>query len=299
MREASLIALLAAVSLAAGCKWVDPEKQAREPDAVPATPSKELVLPVAEAPLDRAALLLAAARAASAAAAGDEDGAEQARLAGRRFELRVRFGCPAGSETGSERTPGWTARFEEPRRVLRLRVDPDINEATPILRGAAEGAFEEATGFWLPRPWMWRAACPPPPPAPPSPAAADEGKTPPTAKSGAVNAPADRPEPTAIVYPRVGVVQGYSASDPRTHRTRQAYEVTRRLDADTRPSAQGYDLVISGRLRRLPGGTVITCRQDGPAHPPACLIAADFDRVALARGDTGEQIAEWTGTGGI
>ena len=29
------------------------------------------------------------------------------------------------------------------------------------------------------------------------------------------------------------------------------------------------------------------------------LITVDFDRIALTRGDTGEQIAEWTGTGGI
>jgi hypothetical protein len=107
------------------------------------------------------------------------------------------------------------------------------------------------------------------------------------------------PPPPAVVYPQVGIVQGYTADDPRTHRARHAYEVTRRLAADTEPSAAGYDLVIAGRLRRLPGGKVITCRVEQPGRPPTCLIAADFDRVALARGDTGEQIAEWTGTGGI
>jgi hypothetical protein len=304
MRLVWIISLLAAAGLAGGCKLVRPDDQAAGPSPTETTPAKQMVLPVAEPPLDREALLLAAARAGSAAVLGADDAAEQSKLAGRRFELRIRFGCEAGADQAGNSKSGWKATFEEPRRILRLRVDPDVNEATPLLRNAAEGALEDATGFWLPSPWLLTAACPPPPPRnEPSPQAAATATTKAKAGSGkakgADGTAGEVDPPPPVVTPRVGIVQGYGADDPRTHRARQAYEVTRRLAADAEPSAEGYDLVIAGRLRRLPNGKVITCVQEQRGHPPACLIAADFDRIALIRGDNDEQIAEWTGTGGI
>jgi len=296
MRVAWLIPLVAAAALVSGCKVVKPDDQEQEPAAAASSPPKKLVLPVAEAPLDRETLLLAALRAGSARASGIDDSGDQVKLAGRRFELRIRFGCPTGAGA-LDASPGWMASFEEPRRILRLRVDPDINEETPLLRDAAEGAFEDASGFWLRRPWMLTASCPPLPPAPePSPSASTTPSDKPAAKTTDKSPPP--PEP-AISFPRVGIVQGYTADDPRTHRARQAYEVTRRLAADLQPSTKGYDLVLAGRLRRLPQGKVITCRQEQRDQPPACLVTVAFDRIALTSGDTGEEVADWTGTAGI
>jgi hypothetical protein len=53
------------------------------------------------------------------------------------------------------------------------------------------------------------------------------------------------------------------------------------------------DLVLTGRLRRLPEGRVILCRPVA-GSPPACVISAEFEQVRIENNITGEQLAQWS-----
>ena len=92
----------------------------------------------------------------------------------------------------------------------------------------------------------------------------------------------------------VGIAQFFTSADPRTHRRdTRAYEATKILAEGEEPSAQGYDLVISGRLRKLADGRAIACTIVGADRPPACVVSAEIDRVWLERPDNRKMIAEW------
>ena len=60
------------------------------------------------------------------------------------------------------------------------------------------------------------------------------------------------------------------------------------------PSPEGYNLVLSGRLRQLPGGRVIACRLTNPDVPPDCILSVLFDRVWIERPETKAIVAEWS-----
>lgn len=254
--------------------------------AEPTAAASEAVssLRVAEPPLDREALLLAALRAASAASMGADDRESQRRLDGKRFELRLRFGC-GGPVDDKDVRRGWS--FDQDRRLLRIRAVSDITAETPLLKDLPLGAFEGAQGFWVDRPWMLAAGCPLPPPPE---VVASVSAAP---VLDADKAASSRSAPPAF---RLGIVQLFSRDHARTHRRDgKAYEVSKSLPAGDTPSAAGYDLVVSGRLQRLTDRAVIACNAgDNPALPPSCLIGAEFDRVTIVEPGSGTVLAEWT-----
>ena len=274
-------AAVACAVLVAGCDAPD-----SDPPAGPASSSAALPrLPVAEAPLDREALLVAVLRAASAAAAGQDSQQAQRALDGKRFELRLRFGCPTDEVAEGDTR---TVRFESDRRVVRIEIGPEIESDTPLAEETADSAFEAVEGFWIRRPWMLDAACPRTA-AQPS-AQGDTEDAQPDAAPRADAADAELPSQPA---PRVGIAQFFSEADARTHRRDgRAYRAADDLAEGETPSSAGYDLIIEGRLQSLPDGKVISCRPNG-ARQPSCLISARFEEVSLERADTGELIAEW------
>ncbi len=286
MKPKLSFAALACAALLAGCERSDTPAAGASPSATSALPA----LPVAEPPVTREDLLLAVVRAASAAAAGSVDLEQQRELDGKLFSLRLRFGC-SGATPASEQPRGWS--FDEEARVLRVRVGAEIEGDTPLVASLAGEAFEAVEGFWIRRPWLLQPSCPATAPAPEpeaSPAGEDgEGEIPAVPSSAGRDA-APSPEPPL----RVGIAQFFTDTDARTHRLdSRAYEATATLGDDERPSPKGYDLVIEGRLQRLPDGRVIACRNEGDAAPPSCLISARFEKVSLERADTGAVIADW------
>lgn len=251
-------------------------------DAQPPTPDRQgpaerqtASLALAEPPLDREAMIVAVARAASDWAAGSRGVQLQRGLDGRRFELRLRFGCP-GEVLVSRKLA-----FDEEGRVLRAEVEPEISVETGLLADLGLDDFEAAEGFWVHRPWLLEAGCPAPE------RRAADGDVPlgePIAERGT--------QPSAS-RPVIGIAQFYTEDDSRTaRRESRAYEATIKLDEGEAPSPRGYDLVFSGRLARLPDGRVIACI-GGSGSPPACVISVRFDHVALARPD-GEILAQWS-----
>lgn len=258
-------------------------------------------VPRPEPPMDRAKLLAAVARAASATAAGVDDSADQRSLAGSRFELRIRFGCRGPAPDLSEAIFGWT--FDRENRTLRVRATPTITSDAKIVQQFASEDVEAAEGFWIPRPWLLEPICPAAAavrPAPPEPEAESD-----SAAEESVEAPApvdDEQESQAPppAWPKVGIVQFFTETDPRTRRHgMRPYETVKTLGPTQPLSSQGFNLVISGRLRALaaqPGQRVIACASRGADHPPDCIVSARIDRVRIERPDTKEILAEWGGS---
>jgi hypothetical protein len=231
--------------------------------------------------LDRSAVIMAAVRVASAVSAGEDDRGIQRNLDGRRFEVRIRFGCTTA--LGEPR--GYT--LNEDARSLRLQVSPDLSMDDPVAAGLGGEKFESVEGFWLQRPWMLSAACP----------ASAHPQVQSKAEAGdTAIADSDRPVPPFVAW-RLGIAQFYGEADSRTTRRNQRpYEVTKVLDADEQPSAQGYDFILTGRLRALPDKRVIACRAADPARPPHCIVSVHLDGARIERPDTRELLAEWSGT---
>jgi hypothetical protein len=281
----SCILVQAVALLTAGCQQAPDRQPAPTPSAAAPQPSLP-ALPITEPPLDRAALLLAVVRAGSAAVAGEDDRESQRALDGKRFELRMRFGCGGPADKPGRDDRSWS--FDEKRHVLRIHVAPEISKDLPLVQALSDDAFEAVEGFRIWRPWLLSAACPRVPEASPSaePAVEESGGAP-SSRSTARKA-------TSPV-PFIGIAQFFTDTDARTHRRGdRAYEVTKTLDASVSPSAEGYDLVLAGRLKQLLGGRVIACRPDDPASPPSCVIAAEFDTVTMERADNAEQLARWS-----
>ena len=127
--------------------------------------------PVVQPPIDRTRLLTLVAQAASASAAGADNSKADRALDGKRFEVRMRFGC--GESAAADRASGWT--LDRDKKTLRIKAVPDLSKDDPVVRrlaglegaGGAEGgegaeAVEAVEGFWIKRPWLLTAACPAP-----------------------------------------------------------------------------------------------------------------------------------------
>jgi hypothetical protein len=271
------VVMLGAVLLSS-CQPTQPEAQERDSPVTNVASERPPFL-VPEPALDREALLLAVVRAASAHASAKEDIESQRVLDGKRFDLRIRFGC--SPDQMMEGALGW--HLDEERRTVRLHARPEITLQDPLVGTIGDATFEAVEGFWLHRPWMLTAACPAlnaPPAIQQQPAQQKRGS-----EQQSVGAPPD---------PLVGIAQFYGEDDSRTQRRLQRpYEAREVLAKGESPSAMGYDLILSGRLRRLPDGRVIACASRGTLEPPACIISAEFGRVRLERPDTKEVLAQW------
>jgi len=253
-------------------------------------------LAVAEPPMDRAALLLAAAKAASASALGQVDVDQRRLLDGKRFELRIRFGCPNDPQPPQAGAATFEVRFDEVDRMLRIRARPDLRIDDPRIASIGGPTVEAVEGFWLRRPWLLAAGClsaiAPPPPDANADADAD-------AEGAKIAVAGDKKAPVSTLAPdrgyRVGIAEFLTEAHSRTtRRDGRAYETTKVLGGVQGPSESGYNLVLSGRLRQLPSGRVISCVAADPDQPPECVISAQFDRVRIESPNTREILAEWS-----
>lgn len=272
--------LCSAFAATSGCYQPQPaNEQAAQNAAQESSTNLAAEVPLPKPPMDRSALLQAVAQARSAAAAGADDSPAQRALDGKQFELRIRFGCAGAAAKLDDATLGWT--YNADKRVLRISAAPTIMRDDPLVAQLNAKDVEAVEGFWLPRPWLLRAACPAPPPAPPAAAEKDVSQP----KSAA-------PEPVAA---KVGIAQFFTAADSRTtRRDHRPYAATKTLDAaTTQVGATGFDLVLEGRLRSGPGGRVILCKSAAMDRPPDCIVSARIDRVRFEQPESGETIAEW------
>jgi hypothetical protein len=252
-------ALLIALGASAGCSRGDaPPADPRQNSTAAAPAAAPPPAPVVrEDTLDREAIIIAALRAATAAALGTDDSKAQAAVRGRKFALRIRFGCPGFSSANR----GWT--YDEKAKVLRVNVRSDLTEAELPASDLLRRAYQGAVGFTLDRPWLLAPGCPVP----------ESGFG--AASSGGAT---------------LVIAQLFTDADSRVQRPERVYQLTKPVEPEERPGA-GLDLVISGRLAELSDGRPIHCAaRDGA---PACLVAAKIDRVAIENPADGALLGEW------
>lgn len=301
MHRLSLSAFLAAVAVLAACHrqpGADPNA-----DADPVLNLPSIAKP--QPPIDRAGLLAAVSQAASATAAGTEMPKSVRSLDGRQFEVRIRFGCGGPSADLEERWLGWSFDADEGR--IRVRATPTVSIDDPLVERISDEGIEAVEGFWIMRPWLLAPACPASAAVRPSIAdqqsqateddMQDEHRQ--TRPAKAPVDPADQPVwprlPAAA--PRIGIAQFFTREDPRSsRRDMRPYQADHRLGEGEALSTQGYNLVLSGRLRALPGRGVIHCIARSADTPPECIVSAEFLRVWIEQPETRKVIAEW-GTG--
>lgn len=282
--------LLLSLGCVGACQKPEAPGNAAEP--VEPAPREPIAVPRMEV-VDRGQILAAVAQAASAHALGMDDRAEQRARDGRQFEFRMRFGCGGPSPDLKADALAWTLDAES--GTLRVAARPTLHIEDPLVKSLAGDRFEAVEGFWIARPWLLRSSCPaaaadPAPPAEASPAEQPPAKAPP-AKAPAADPPEDAPSPA---IPRIGIAQYFSETDARIgRRAMRPYEAVKNLDPGQSVGSQGFDLVLSGRLKALPDGRVIACKSANADLPPECVVSADLDRVRIEVPESAEIIAEW------
>lgn len=251
-----------------------PQGAAPEPaKPVPAEPAPPAPTPD---PLPPPALtrvdLVRQANAAAAMAAGE--GAAQAddgrALVGRRFVLRLPFGCEGVQpRAGRGQT---SALYDAEAQTIRLSARPSDWAGLPVVQSLKDESIEAVEGFWISRPWSFSETCP---------AHRDDASA--------------TPSPTAPSPETLGLAQFFGAGDSRVlRRGDRAYEHVRRLGgADTGVLTHSYELVLEGRLRAYPDGRPLRCWSESAEHRPVCLFSVQFERVAFEDAADGATLAEW------
>lgn len=241
-------------------------------DPEPLQPAAPPAGPLADPVLDRAAILAAVDEAASRTAAGLPPPSVDP-LANRRFRMRIAFGC-LGPEPAPPKdvvdagAPRWSRGPDG--RSIRLRFTPADWTGGDATGPAVEG-FERVGGVWVNQPWMRAEGCP----------------TPGLPVLDAFALPA--PPPVALALLQAEGASRLGRADDR------AFTLTLRGQGDepAPAPAQGYRLVLEGRLTPWAGGRVIRCRVSRADARPPCAVGVALDRLAYEDGATGETLSEW------
>lgn len=170
--------------------------------------------------------------------------------------------------------------------------------------------IEAVEGFWVPRPWLLAPVCPAAAaarratPEEQSQATENQQQAQPSARAQAREKPqpaqaakvpaADRVGEPLPAAPRIGIAQFFTREDPRSRRRgMRPYQAAHTLREGQALSSQGNNLVLSGRLRALPGSGVFHCISRSADTPPECTVSAEFLRVWIEKPVTREVIADW------
>lgn len=221
--------------------------------------------------LGRSDLLALAARAADGAAAGRAPDAGLGDLNGRRFELRLPFGCDGPAGETSQAAMRW--RYDADAQALRINVSPTLWPAAAWWTGSPPPALDAVEGFWIARPWTSSEDCP------------VERES-----AGAVGA-----EPVTLPGQTLAIGQILPADEAREGaRDRTAYDAVVRVPEDRLDASKGFRLRISGRVAPMAGGGPVRCQQPlGPEQRPVCLIGVVLDEIAIENPAGGETLATW------
>lgn len=287
--RASLAAAIFLLLLVSAILLMRRNEPPRIESAASNTAQESLPLETPPPPLGRAELIEASARAADAEARGVPAPPDLYQLAGRRFVLRLAFGCTVAAPA-SDPAP-LQARYDAERETLRATVTPEVWTDAPFVRAAAGAAFEAAEGFWISRPWTRVAGCPPPAASEPTRAAGDPA---PPSSGGRAREDAAATTPVAAPPETLGIVELFEPGSRRAaRRNGRPYELVARLSREELDRGRGLRLVLEGRLAPLSARRPIVCRSEDADRPPLCLIGAEIERVAVTDGLGEHVFAEW------
>lgn len=228
--------------------------------------------PILQGPLGRAEILALAEDAADAIAAGRQPGPDIAQADGRRFELRLPFGCAGSAGENSTASMRW--RYDAQNETLRLHVAPVVWTTADWWTGDAPAGVEAVEGFWVPRPWTSSEGCPAKAAIP------TPGGT----------APATLPEQS------LALGQVFFADTARnSRRNGNPYRAAIHVPAAQFGAPEGFRLRITGRIAGNRATGPVRCRQPaGPNQRPICLVSVVFDEVAIENPANGETLSTWS-----
>ncbi len=252
-------------------------RRSQPPPSPPPVPAPQVqpptvaLAPLPPPPLSRGELIAAANEAASAYAdqSSDKPAAKDA-LIGRRFSLKIPFGCD-----GAQMAPSGTQVFTEydaTKKTLKLVARPAAWKTLPLVQNLADiDQIESVEGFWIPRPWSTSEACP-------------------SRRNEAIPA-----TPTAPTAPSLGLARVFTTGGTRAlQRGERPYEFVQKIpDGDASALSRSFNLVLQGRIVGFDRSTALRCWSESTAHRPICLYGVEFDRVAFEDGADGKVLAEW------
>lgn len=248
-----------------------PPVEVAPPQAAPKPTPKPRQVP---AVVGRAELIRLAAAAADAAAGGSDLAPQIAQVAGRRFELRLPFGCHGPAREDSNDMMRW--RYDAKDQALRIHVSPVSWGPQDWLEVNGVADVETIEGFWITRPWTSSEACP---------------------------VEADRPtalgvEPLMIPGQTLALGQLFFEDGTRRGRRDGApYESVVRIPEDALDVSEGLRLRISGRIARARGFGPIECRQPTNAEQrPICFVSVVMDELAIENPVSKKTLATWSAT---
>lgn len=264
-----ILVLPLVVYVLTGSETPDPEPKAVVPSpAAQATTTATPVRTVASSTLGRADLIEAAQRAADAYAARKSTPAANFDLAGKRFSIRLPFGC-GGPASGPDDlgAAGW--HYDPETETLRAQISPEDWTEALWARAASGQPYEAAEGFWIARPWSSSNECP-------APAA---GVSPGQAASAQT----------------LGIARFFEPGSSRAARkSGEAYRFSKKVSPENAPGVQGLRLLIEGRLSVDPSRQPIGCWSASPDARPICVFNARLDRIAITDPSGEAVFSEWT-----
>lgn len=285
-RRAPAIVATALVCAAVGLAQCDREPvQPSVVDAPAPAPSAP------QTPLGRADIVAALAQAGSAYAGGGPTGTSQM-IAGRSFEVKLPFGCAGPDGSAIEGLARWT--WSQDRTSISLTLTPaNLTRSPLVVRAGQAATWDQVDGYWIARPWLAGDTCP---------------RSAKPAPTGLVSA-TDAPRPPSVTGPPIEILTLALPPSPQTaglaviqdaegsrlgRREGEAYNfvVRRSGDQPVKPPADGFRLVLAGRIGSFPDGQPIRCASDHSDRRPVCLAAVELDGVAFEDA-TGNRLSEW------
>ena len=253
-----------------GRSTTEPAQVVVAPPAATPVP-KPVPEPASSGVLGRAELIALAAAAADDAAAGRTPDPEVAEAAGRRFELRLPFGC--GGPAGEESNAAMRWRYDAEDQALRIQIDPVTWTAQDWWAGDAAADVETIEGFWITRPWTSSESCP---------------------TGGRPAAPGV--EPVTLPGQTLALGQIFSSGGARGgRRNGEPYETTVRVPEGELNASDGFRLRVTGRIARAGGTGPVRCHQPaGAEQRPICLVSVVMDEVAIENPISGKILATWS-----
>ena len=241
--------------------------------------------------LGRADIVAALAQAGSAYAGGGPTGTGQM-IAGRSFEAIMPFGCAGPDGSAIAGLARWT--WSQDRASISLKLTPDDLTRSPlVVRAGQTPTWDQVDGYWIARPWLAGDTCPRPvKPVPAAPVSATDAPRP-SSVTGPVIEILTLPLPPSPQTAGLAVIRGADGSR-LGRREGEAYDFVVRGSGNqpVKPPADGFRLVLSGRIGSFPDGQPIRCASDHPDRRPVCLAAVELDGVAFEDA-AGNRLSEW------
>lgn len=295
-RLAWLAASFALLAIAGLAIWlVRPDEPTPVPP--PSPPPAPEPAPPAPAGLQREDLV-AAVEAALRPPLAPVEGERPPAISGQRFQVVLPVRCPEalGAAVGAN----LTYTYDTAQGAVTLTARPQAWQGTALAAAVApSGEYEAVEGFWLSPLDLASPTCARAAPAAtgeepdPETPKADSAKARPAAQDNAAGAAGEDAGVAPVTPPRVGLAVFFKPGGSRAVQRRdRPYRVSRKAAPPT--GAAPFQLVLSGRILPFEEGPAIRCHEP-PGEPPACLIAASFDKVAFVDAATGQVLAEWNG----